>query len=342
MQDSKKNTFLFLSLLGVFLFIFITNISLGSIDIPFKEILKGIFGIEMTKDSWEIILWNFRLPKAITAILVGIGLSISGLLMQTLFRNPLAGPYVLGLSSGASLSVAIIILGAGIMPTTFTALFLSNYGIVIASSLGSLLVLLAVLLVAKKLKDTMAILIVGLMFSSFTSALVSVLSYFSTAEQLQKFSFWSMGSISNLSWNEIALLTFFVLLGTGLSLLVIKPLNALLLGEKYAKSIGINYKKTRLLIIIATSLLAGSITAFAGPIAFIGLAIPHIAKLLFQTSNHLTLVFGTLLIGAIIMLLCDTIAQVPGSDYTLPINAITSIIGAPIVIWLLVRKRKMG
>lgn len=342
MQNTSKNTILFTAILLLFVIVFITNVCLGSITIPFKEIGKGILGNPMQKESWEIILWNFRLPKAITAILVGIGLSISGLLMQTLFRNPLAGPYVLGLSSGASLSVAVIILGVGILPTAFTSIFLSNYGIVVASSLGSFIVLLAVLVVAKQLKDTMAILIVGLMFGSFTSALVSVLSYFSTAEQLQKFTFWSMGSISNLTWSEISLLAFFVLLGTLISFLVIKPLNALLLGEKYAKSIGINYKKTRFLIIVATSLLAGSITAFAGPIAFIGLAVPHITKLVFQTSNHLILVFGTLLIGAIIMLLCDTIAQLPGSDLTLPINAITSIIGAPVVIWLLVRKRKMG
>ncbi|NJM79450.1 MAG: iron ABC transporter permease [Flavobacterium sp.] len=342
MQQSKKYTFLFLSLLLVFVLLLITNITLGSISIPFKEVISSLFGKTMQKESWEIILWNFRLPKAITAILVGIGLSISGLLMQTLFRNPLAGPYVLGLSSGASLSVAVIILGVGILPAAFTSIFLSNYGIVVASSLGSFIVLLAVLVVAKQLKDTMAILIVGLMFGSFTSALVSVLSYFSTAEQLQKFTFWSMGSISNLTWSEIILLAFFVFLGTLISFLVIKPLNALLLGEKYAKSIGINYKKTRFLIIIATSLLAGSITAFAGPIAFIGLAVPHITKLVFQTSNHLILVFGTIVVGAIIMLFCDTIAQVPGSDFTLPINAITSIIGAPIVIWLLVRKRKMG
>ncbi len=186
----------------------------------------------------------------------------------------------------------------------------------------------------------MAILIVGLMFGSFTSAIVSVLSYFTTAEKLQKFTFWSMGSISNLSWNEILLLSGFVIIGIGISFMVIKPLNALLLGEKYAQSIGINYKKTRFLIIIATSILAGSITAFAGPIAFIGLAVPHIAKLLFQTSNHLVLFWSTLLVGAIVMLCCDIIAQVPGNDITLPINAITSVIGAPVVIWLLVRKKR--
>ena len=341
MQFTKKQNFIFLLLLLALVFLFLVNISLGSVAIPIKEVVKGIFLQEMSKESWEIILWNFRFPKAFTAILVGIGLSMSGLLMQTLFRNPLAGPYVLGLSSGASLGVAFVILGSGVLPIFISTFFLSSYGLVLASSLGSFLVLMAVLIVSQKLKDTMAILIVGLMFGSFTSAIVSVLSYFTTAEKLQKFTFWSMGSISNLSWNEISLLTVFVSIGIGISFLVIKPLNALLLGEKYAQSIGINYKKTRFIIILATSILAGSITAFAGPIAFIGLAVPHMTKLVFQTSNHFILFWGTLLIGAIVMLLCDTIAQVPGNDITLPINAITSVIGAPIVIWLLVRKKRV-
>lgn len=340
MPITQKQTFLFLLLLLATVTLFLTNVSLGSVSIPFEEVVRSLFSKPMSKESWEIILWNFRIPKAITAVLVGIGLSMSGLLMQTLFRNPLAGPYVLGLSSGASLGVAFIILGAGFLPLSISTFFLSNYGLVLASSLGSFLVLLAVLLVSQQLKDTMAILIVGLMFGSFTSAIVSVLSYFTSAEKLQKFTFWSMGSISNLSWHEISLLTLFVLIGISISFLVIKPLNALLLGEKYAQSIGIDYKKTRLIIIIATSILAGSITAFAGPIAFVGLAVPHMAKLVFQTSNHFVLFWSTLLLGAIVMLSCDIIAQIPGNDMTLPINAITSVMGAPVVIWLLVRKKR--
>jgi iron complex transport system permease protein len=270
-----------------------------------------------------------------------MGLSISGLLMQTLFRNPLAGPYVLGLSSGASLGVASVILGATFLPESLAHLIMSSFGIVLASSLGSFLVLMAVLTVSYRLRDTMAILIVGLMFGSLTSAIVGTLSYFSTAEQLQKFTFWSLGNLGNLSWPSIGILSVCVLLGLFLSLFSIKPLNALLLGENYARSLGLNYKRTRLIIIFATSVLAGSITAFAGPIAFIGLAVPHIAKLVFQTSNHKILFWSTLLFGASIMLICDSISQVPGTDITLPINAVTSVFGAPIVIWLLVRKRKM-
>lgn len=323
------------------LFLFVINISLGSVSIPMKEVFRSLTGGIASKETWEYILINYRLPKAIAAILVGMGLSISGLLMQTLFRNPLAGPYVLGLSSGASLGVAIVILGTALLPPFLATLLLSSYGIIIASSLGSFTVLLAVLAVSHRLRDTMAILIVGLMFGSLTSAIVGTLTYFSTAEQLQKFTFWSLGNLGNLSWTSISLLTICVAIGLLLSLFSIKPLNSLLLGENYAKSLGLNYKKSRLIIIFATSILAGSITAFAGPIAFIGLAVPHIAKLVFQTSNHTILFWSTILFGAIIMLICDSISQLPGSDLTLPINAVTSIFGAPIVIWLLIRKRKM-
>jgi len=323
------------------IFLFVINISLGSVSIPVKDVFRSLTGGTTSKETWEYIIINYRLPKATAAILVGMGLSISGLLMQTLFRNPLAGPYVLGLSSGASLGVATVILGAALLPPFLATLLLSSYGIILASSLGSFTVLLAVLAVSHRLRDTMAILIVGLMFGSLTSAIVGTLTYFSTAEQLQKFTFWSLGNLGNLSWTSISLLSICVAIGLLLSLFSIKPLNSLLLGENYAKSLGLNYKKSRLIIIFATSILAGSITAFAGPIAFIGLAVPHIAKLVFQTSNHTILFWSTILFGAIIMLICDSISQLPGSDFTLPINAVTSIFGAPIVIWLLISKRKM-
>ena len=320
---------------------FLLNISFGQVAIPFKEVIKSLFGSHASKETWEYIIVNFRLPKAITAILVGIGLSISGLLMQTLFRNPLAGPYVLGLSSGSSLGVAFVILGAGILPLSLADFLLSSYGIILASCLGSFMVLLLVLTISKFLRDTMTILIAGLMFSSFASAIVSILTYFSSAEKLQKFTFWSMGSIGNISWPNIIILFIAICIGLLISLFSIKSLDGLLLGENYAKSLGLKIKKSRRMIILATSILAGSITAFAGPIAFIGLAVPHLSKLIFQTSNHLVLFWGTIIIGAIIMLFCDMVSQMPGFDFTLPINAITSIIGAPIVIWLLVRKNRL-
>jgi len=318
---------------------FFLDISLGSVTIPFKEVYTSLTGGQASKSTWEYIIINYRLPKAITAFLVGIGLSVSGLLMQTLFRNPLAGPDVLGLSSGAILAVAIVILGAGLLPAFLHEILLSPYGIVLASTLGSVSVLMLILIVAQKLRNTMAILIIGLMFGSFTSAIVGVLTYFSSAEQLQKFTFWSLGSLGSLSWTSISVLAVCISIGLVLSASSIKPLNALLLGENYAKSMGLNYKKAQLIIILATSILAGSVTAFAGPIAFIGLAVPHIAKLTFQTSNHAVLYWSTFFYGGIIMLFCDIASQLPGLETTLPINAITSIIGAPVVVWLLMRKR---
>lgn len=341
MANTKRNIQLFI-LLGLgLLLLLLVNISFGSITIPFKEVVNSLTGGKASKSTWEYIIINYRLPKALTAILVGMGLSVSGLLMQTLFRNPLAGPDVLGLSSGASLSVAFVILGAGLLPPFLSSMFLSPYGLVIASTLGSFAVLLLVLVVSQKLRDTMAILILGLMFGSFTSAIVGILTFFSSAEQLQKFTFWSLGNLGNLSWFSIVILSVSVLLGLLISLFCVKSLNALLLGENYARSLGLNFKKTRLLIILATSILAGSITAFAGPIAFVGLAVPHIAKLIFQTSNHFILYWSTLLLGAAIMLICDVISQMPGFEITLPINAITSIFGAPVVVWLLIRKQKI-
>ncbi|WP_462223080.1 iron chelate uptake ABC transporter family permease subunit [Flavobacterium sp.] len=339
MVIKTRNTSIFIFLSLTLILSLLLNISMGQVAIPIKEVFKSLLGSSASKETWEYIIINFRLPKAITAILVGMGLSTAGLLMQTLFRNPLAGPYVLGLSSGSSLGVAFVILGASVLPIAFAETLLSSFGIILASCLGSFLVLLLVILASQKLRDTATILIVGLMFSSFTSAIVSVLTYFSTAEQLQKFTFWSMGSLGNLSWENIIMLTIAVTLGLAMSLFSIKSLDALLLGENYAKSMGLNIQKSRYIIIVATSILAGSITAFAGPIAFVGLAVPHVSKLLLQTSNHRILFWSTLLTGAIIMLLCDMISQMPGMDFTLPINAITSIIGAPVVIWLLVRKR---
>lgn len=330
----------FLLLIAVVIICFFVNISLGSVNIPIKSVFESLFGA-IENSTWEVIINGVRLPKALTAILVGSGLGISGLLMQTLFRNPLAGPFVLGISSGASLGVAIVILGSGLFGGFFATALVSKWSIIIAASLGSFLVLLAVLAVSNKVRDTMAILIIGLMFGSITAAVVSVLSYFSSAEQLQQYIFWGFGSLGNLSWDELLIFFGIYLVGIVLSIASIKGLNSLLLGDNYAKSLGLNLKQSRLIIILATSLIAGTITAFAGPIAFIGLAIPHLTRQIFKTSNHKILMPAVFLFGAIVMLICDSIAQIPGSDYTLPINAITALVGAPVVIWLLVRQRQM-
>jgi iron complex transport system permease protein len=339
MQKKSKITRYFLLISLAVVVLFIANISSGAVTIPFSAVVNALAG-GSGNPNWDYIILAYRLPKAITAILVGMGLSVSGLLMQTLFRNPLAGPYVLGLSSGSSLGVGVVVMGAGILPFELAALAQSPYSLILASCMGSFLVLLAVMAVAQKIKDTMALLVVGLMFGSFSSAIVAVLSYFSSAEALQKFTFWSLGNLGNLNWNTISILGSCVAIGILLSIYTLKALDALLLGENYAKTLGIQFTQTKYVLIIATAILAGSITAFVGPIAFIGLAVPHLAKLLFQTSQHKVVFIATLLIGSALLLLCDMLTQLPGTSFYLPINAITSLIGAPIVIWLLVKKQR--
>lgn len=341
MSSTKTNIKYFTLLIVLLLIVAFLNISLGSVAIPFEDILKSLSGGIASKESWQTIIHTYRLPKTITAILVGSGLSISGLLMQTLFRNPLAGPFVLGISSGASLGVALLILGSSIFGGILTTTISSNWTLAIAASLGSFLVLSAVVIAANSVRNTMSILIIGLMFGSLTSAVISVLAYFSDAEQIQQYMFWSFGSLGNLTWSELLVFAIIYLIGIAGTFTVIKPLNSFLLGENYAKSLGINIKKSRNTILLITSILTGVITAFSGPIAFVGLAIPHIAKMLFLTSNHKILLPSSALIGAIILLICDSIAQLPTSEFTLPINAITSLFGAPVVIWLLVRKKKI-
>jgi iron complex transport system permease protein len=337
-NNSYIPTFLILTL--VLLVCVLANLSLGSVAIPIKDVIASLTGSEVSKSSWKYIIVDYRLPKAITAIIAGSGLAVSGLLMQTLFRNPLAGPFVLGISSGASLGVALYILGGTALGLS-TALLSGKWGLIIAASAGSFLVLLMVIGVATRVKDTMALLIIGLMVGSLTSAVVSVLAYFSKAEELQRFVFWSFGSLGDLSWNGVGILTLCFAAGLVLSIASLKSLDSFLLGDAYAKTLGTRFSRSRLVIIIATSLLAGSITAFAGPIAFIGLAVPHLIRQVIKTTRHIILLPAVIMGGAILMLICDTIAQVPFSEFTLPINAISAMVGAPVVIWLLVRKKKL-
>jgi iron complex transport system permease protein len=341
MRTSGNNKLVITLIFLALALMFLVNVSLGSVNIPLGEIMNAILGGESEKETWKYIVLNYRLPKAVTAILVGSGLSVSGLLMQTLFRNPLAGPYVLGISSGASLGVALLLLGSSVAGGSLLLLSTSHMMVSIAASLGAFGVLTAVMLVSRQLKNTMSILIVGLMFSSLSAAVISVLAYFSSAESLQRYTFWGFGSLGNLTWSELLVFGILFLIALLLLLPSIKPLNSLLLGENYAKSVGMEMKRTRNLILLSTSLFTGVITAFSGPIAFIGLAAPHLTKLMLNTSDHRVVLPAAALFGALIMLISDTIAQMPGSEYTLPINAITTLFGAPIVIWLLLRKRRM-
>lgn len=337
MKQNSSILLLFFALI-LLVFSFLLNVSLGSVSISAGEILSGIFTGDWVKASREQIILNYRMPKALVAILAGVGLSISGLQMQTFFRNPLAGPFVLGISSGAGLGVAILMLAGSALGTAAFGGIVNPWAIAIAGTLGASLVLLTVSLVAWKVKDSMTLLIVGLMFGSAVSAIISVLSYFSGAEALKLFTIWSMGSLGGLVWDQVGVLSLVILIGIIPVVASVKSYNGMLLGESYAKSMGINPDRLRWLMILSTGLLAGSVTAFCGPIAFIGIAVPHLARIVWKTSDHRILFPATALIGASLLLLCDAVGQLPGSAQTLPINAVTSLVGAPIVISLVLRK----
>jgi iron complex transport system permease protein len=329
----------FTLLITFLLIFFIADVCLGTVYIKPHQIWDALFGLEnpQTSKTVRYIITELRLPRAIMAVFTGAGLAIAGLLMQTLFRNPLAGPFVLGISSGAGLGVALVIMGA----TALGIGAISGIGIITASVVGSLVVLLLIILMSLRIKDTMGLLIVGLMVGSLSSAVVGILSYFSSSEELKRYVFWSLGSLGNINWDDLLIIGLLFIVALLLLLWIIKPLNALLLGESYALSLGINIKKTRWIIIIITSILAGSITAFAGPIAFIGLAVPHLARLILPTVNHKILIPTAILLGATLLLFCDIASQLPFSNYSLPINAVTSILGAPLIIWLIMRKRNL-
>jgi iron complex transport system permease protein len=334
---------LLLLLVTVLVGIFLLSLSWGSVDIPLSEIVKVLTGGEASKQSWTNIVLKFRLPKAITAALAGAALGVSGLQMQTFFRNPLADSFVLGISSGASLGVALVILSAGTVTGTMLAAITvtSHFTLAIAASLGSGLVLLLVLGVAHRVESTMTLLILGLMFGYLASAIVSLLLYFSIPEQIQAFINWTFGSFSGTTWSQIRVFAPITLFGLVLSLGLSKSLNALLLGEAYARSMGLNLTTARFGIVFSTAILSGTVTAFCGPIAFIGIAVPHICRSLFGTSDHRVLVPASMLVGAIVALTAALIAEFPGSRLVLPLNAVTSFIGAPIVIWVILRQRNL-
>lgn len=326
-----------LLIIPILIVLILLSISLGSVNISLADVFSIIFQNNTDNEAFYNIIYSYRLPKSLTSIFAGAALGFAGLQMQTLFRNPLAGPFVLGISSGASLGVAfLVLLGIGVNGT------LAYWGMTISSIIGSLSVLLLVVLVSIRLKDSMSLLLVGLMFGAFTSAIVSVMQYFSTAEDIQNFLFWTFGTTGNLSWSELKIFIPTILIGIAIGYWQAKPLNALLMGENYAQSMGLRIKNVRLFLVISTSILAGIVTAFCGPIAFLGLAVPHISRILFRSSNHFVLIPATLLLGACLLLICDLIAQVPFSDLVLPINAVTSLFGAPVVIWLIVRRKNMS
>ncbi|HKL92125.1 MAG: iron ABC transporter permease [Bacteroidales bacterium] len=328
----------FLWLVVLTLVLFVADLVLGSVSIPLKELPSALFSNESEAVYREILL-QFRLPKALTAVMAGAGLSVAGLLMQTLFRNPLAGPDVLGVNAGAGLGVALTTLlasGAG-----GVLLSLGSWGLVAAAILGAIVVLLLVLLTSFRVPDLVTLLIVGMMFGYIGSALVSVLQSFSNPDTLKIFIVWTFGSLSAVSWDMMPVLAVVIALGLLLSFAWIKSLNALLLGESYAIGLGVSVKRVRWVILVATALLAGGITAFAGPITFIGITVPHMARGLFRTWDHRIVMPASMLCGSALLLLCDMLAQLPGMGGTvLPINSVTALFGAPMVIWILLKNNK--
>jgi len=316
---------------------FLLDLLIGSYYISIAEILKAIFRTENADSQVLLIVNQFRIPKAITAILAGAALSVAGLQMQTVFRNPLAGPYILGVSSGASLGVALLVLGTGGLLGGTIGSVASSWGIVAAAWLGSGLILLLIIMISSRIKEIMTILILGILISSAISSIVNILQYFSNESMLKSFVIWTMGSLGSVTNVQLAVLFPSVLIGILIAFLSSKFLDAFLLGENYARSMGMNVRIARMLVFLSTAILAGSITAFCGPIGFIGIAVPHIARMALQTAKHSLLIPGTILIGALMMLLSDIISQLPGSESTLPVNSVTALLGIPIVVWIIIR-----
>ncbi len=323
---------------------FVMNLTLGSVSIPAGEVARILFTRKSEETAWLFIIENIRLPKAITAVLVGWGLSVSGLQMQTLFRNPLAGPSELGITAGAGLGVAAVMLGSGSVTSLYAIRQLGVSGswlIVFMASMGSALVLLMVLAIAGRVRDHVVLLIVGVMVGTITLSIISIWQYFSQPEQLQEYLLWTFGSLGGVVDNHLLVLAVVVILGLLLTFASSKALNTLLLGEAYARSMGLTVGQARTIILASTSILTGSITAFCGPIGFVGIAVPHLTRSLLGTSNHRVLIPASGLIGSILMLVCDSIAQLPGTQSVLPINVVTSLLGAPIVIWMIVSRHNL-
>ena len=328
---------------GALALLFLLALAVGSVHIPPGDIVAILTGGTPGRETWTDIVLRFRLPRALTAVLAGAALSVSGLQMQTLFRNPLAGPFVLGISSGASLGVALVVLAAGAGASAVLSGLgaLGSFGNAMAASLGAAAVLGLVLAVARRIQNNMTLLILGLMFGYASGALVSILVSFSAPERVQTYLIWTFGSFGGVTWSQIRVFAPSVLLGLGISLCSAKPLNALLLGENYARSMGLTVGRARIWILTSASVLAGATTAFCGPIAFLGVAVPHLCRSLCNTSDHRILLPAVVLVGAILALVSDLIARMPGSQHALPLNAVTALLGAPVVTWVILRRRNL-
>lgn len=338
-KHKQKTSILFLTLLITLTLAFLLDLALGSVSIPLNQVITILLGQQPEKPTWINIILRFRLPKALTAILAGTALGVSGLQMQTLFRNPLAGPFVLGISSGASLGVALVVLAANIINTgiIFQGI-LGDFSLAIAATLGAAAVLGLVLIVSRRVQDTMTLLILGLLFGYATSALVTILLYFSESQQIQTYLQWTFGSFAGVTWRQMPILAIAVILGLLVAFVQSKPLNVLLVGESYALTLGLNLEKIRFWIITSASILAGVITAFCGPIAFLGVAVPHLCRSLFNTSDHRVLMPAVTIMGAILALIADLLCTIPGNQTVLPLNSVTALIGTPVVTWVILHR----
>ncbi len=340
-NSGYKKVLLFGTLSAILVAVFIASLFTGTVNIPVSEIIRILAGSEASRPEWGIIITDLRIPRAMTALLAGTGLSVSGLLMQTVFRNPLAGPYVLGISAGASLGVATVVMGFSFISGKTGLSQPGTWYMVMAAWAGSGLVLMLILLVSFRVRDIMTILILGIMFGSATGAMVNVMQYFSTESMLKSFMIWTMGSLGGVTSGQLRIMVPAVGGGLLLSFASVKLLNAMLLGENYSRSLGMNVTMARILVFFSTSLLAGTITAFCGPIAFVGIAVPHLSRLLFRNADHAVLLPATMLTGGIVMLGSDIIARLPGLESSLPINSVTALLGIPVVIWIVIRNQKI-
>ena len=329
-----------IGIVAVGLLLFVMNLCFGSVSIPMKEIWVAVFGCESS--TYRAIILDYRLPQAITALLAGIGLSVSGLLMQTLFRNPLADPSLLGISSGSSLGVALVILlGTATGLSVNTLSLWSTFGVTVAAFVGAFAVLLLILALSSRLRSMVSLVLVGIMIAYIAGSVTDILKFFSQKEGLHSFVIWGMGSFSNVSKAQLPFFAIAVVAGAVGSFLLFKTLNLLLLGERYAENLGVNIKRSSMLIILASGFLTALITAFCGPIAFLGLAVPHIARFLFKSSDHKLLIPATAFIGMDLALFCNLIARLPSFEGNLPINSVTALIGAPIVLWVIFHRQKV-
>ncbi len=330
-------------LLLAFAIAFVLSIAIGTVNISISSVLRVLLGGEAERDTWRTIILQIRLPKALTAVLAGAALAIAGLQMQTLFRNPLADPYVLGVSSGASLGVAVAVLGTGFVMGAAGSMFASGLtalgalGVVGAASLGAALVLMLTIAVSRFVQNNLTLLVFGLMIGYLTSALVSLMLFFSNPERMQAYLLWTFGSFGGTTWAQLQVLAPVILVALLAAIASAKAMNALLLGETYARSLGISITRTRIWITVTASLLAGAITAFCGPIGFLGIAVPHLARNILRSADHRVLAWACVLMGASLALLCDLATHF--GSVALPLNATTSLIGAPVVVWVILRQR---